>query len=163
MLPSTITLRPIGPDDHDFLYRVYANTRYEELAPVGWPDSVRDAFLAMQFQAQHDYYQTTFSDAQYDLILRDGLPIGRLYVQRRSDELHIIDIALLPAYRHQGIGTGLMQTLLAEAKMNNLPVRLYVEQNNTALGWYQRLGFRQIGDHGIYLLMERTPDNALIE
>ena len=51
MTPS-ITLRPIGPDDEAFLYRVYASTREEELAPLGWNEAQKTAFLRMQFTAQ---------------------------------------------------------------------------------------------------------------
>ncbi len=36
-------------------------------------------------------------------------------------------------------------------------VRIHVERNNPALGLYHRLGFREIEDQGVYLLMERAP------
>src|SRR5579859_7140495 len=101
----TIRLRSIRPDDRDFLYRVYASTRYEELAPLGWDDAMRDSFLTMQFNAQRTFYQEQFPNASFDIILKHEIPVGRLYVDRRPDELHIIDIALLPEYRNQGIGS----------------------------------------------------------
>jgi hypothetical protein len=34
-MSTAVTLRRIGADDEAFLYRVYASTREEELAPPG--------------------------------------------------------------------------------------------------------------------------------
>ena len=47
-----ITLRCIAPEDEPFLYRVYAGTREEELAPLGWDEAQKNEFLRMQFSAQ---------------------------------------------------------------------------------------------------------------
>ena len=52
----------------------------------------------MPFDAQHAYYQEHYAGAAFDVILVDGQPAGRLYVARESDEIRIIDIALLPEY-----------------------------------------------------------------
>ena len=49
----------------DFLYRVYASTRYEELAPAGWPPEQVEAFLRMQFRAQDTHYRTHFPAAAF--------------------------------------------------------------------------------------------------
>ena len=70
----------------------------------------------MQFQAQHRFYQEHFSGAAFDIIELASKPIGRLYVERRAEEIRIIDIALLPPYRGQGIGRALLQTLLSRSQ-----------------------------------------------
>ena len=150
----SITFRPIRDDDREFLYRVYASTREEELAQTPWNDDEKQQFLQMQFTAQHTHYQKYHGDSQFDLILLDGEPIGRLYVQRGDDEIRIVDIALLTEQRGTGIGGGIMQDLLAEAAAADKPVRIHVEQNNPALHLYERLGFRKTGDTGVYFLME---------
>jgi ribosomal protein S18 acetylase RimI-like enzyme len=152
-----ITFRPIGPDDEPFLYRVYASTRTEELAPLDWDAAQKEAFLRMQFNAQHRYYQEQFPDASFQIILADNRPVGRLYVQRCPEELHVIDVALLPEHRRASIGSALLNDLLAEADQAGLPVRIYVERFNPALHLYHRLGFTVIGDTGVYFHMERGP------
>ena len=96
--------RPIRTEDQDFLRRLYASTRQEELAAVPWSEEEKAAFLQMQFRAQHTYYKQQFPEAQFDIILQDHHPIGRLYVDRRPEEIRLIDIAFLPEYRGQGIG-----------------------------------------------------------
>ena len=84
----------------------------------------------MQFNAQHSYYHDQFKQADFDIIEQDMLAIGRLYVDRREDEIRIIDIALLPEYRGKGIGGGIMRTLIDEATGANRSVTIHVEHNN---------------------------------
>jgi ribosomal protein S18 acetylase RimI-like enzyme len=147
-------------DDQELSYRIYASTRTEELAVVPWDDAQKEAFLRMQFDAQHHYYHQQFPRAAYSVILCAGTPAGRLYVDRRADALHIIDIALLPQFRGAGIGTQILRDLLAEADQAGQPVRIHVEQFNPALRLYQRLGFQPAGSNGVYFLMEHPPTSA---
>ena len=154
-----VTLHPITPADKDFLYRVYASSREDEMALVDWPEAQKEAFLHMQFEAQHGYYAAHFDGAEFALVQLNGDPIGRLYLDRRKDEIRIIDIALLTAYRRQGIGSQLLKEVLAEGQAAGLPVRIHVERYNPAMHLYQRLGFQQIGDEGVYYLMEWSPNS----
>ena len=154
---AEITLRPISAEDMEFLYQVYAGTRQEELSVLDWSDEEKAQFLRMQFDAQHKHYQTHFTAAAYDVILAGDTPIGRLYVDRRPDELRIIDIALLAEHRGGGIGGGLLRELLSEAAAAGKPVTIHVEKNNRAKSLYHRLGFREIEDQGVYDLMEWRP------
>lgn len=153
-----LTLRPITPGDKDFLYRVYTSTREDELALVDWPETEKDAFLEMQFLAQHSFYLEQFAQADFDLILLNEEPVGRLYLDRREDEIRIIDIALLTEHRRKGIGSRLLKEILAEAASAGLPVRIHVERYNPALHLYYRLGFQKIADQGVYYLMEWSSD-----
>ena len=162
---SEIGLRPITPDDMEFLYRVYASTREEELSVTSWSDDEKEQFLRMQFHAQHTYYQEHYGDAEYDVILSGDTPIGRLYVDRRPDEIRVIDIALLPEHCGGGIGSGFVRELMKEAGADGKAVRLHVEKNNPAKRLYFRLGFRDVGDAGVYDLMQwtregQTPESA---
>ena len=69
-----------------------------------WPPEAKRAFLAQQFAAQHTYYHQVYNDADFLLILRDGNPIGRIYVHRVPGKICVVDIALLPEHCGQGIG-----------------------------------------------------------
>lgn len=153
----TITFRPIRLDDEPFLSQVYASTRLEELAVTDWNDEQKAAFLRMQFVAQHKFYQDNYTETDFLVILQDDTPIGRLYVACWQEEIRIVDIALLPAYRGTGVGTTILRDLLAEADAAGKPVRIHVERDNPALRLYQRLGFVMIEDKGVYLFMERQP------
>jgi GNAT superfamily N-acetyltransferase len=155
--PPAVAFRPIQPDDEPFLYRLYASTREAELRPVPWTSEQKAAFLRQQFQAQHAFYQEQYRDTRFEVILRDGQPIGRLYVARWADEIRIVDIALLPEHRGGGIGTGILRDLLAEAAAAGKRVRIHVERLNPARRLYERLGFAPVEDKGVYVLMEWRP------
>jgi ribosomal protein S18 acetylase RimI-like enzyme len=154
---ETVVLRPTAPADEGFLYEVYASTRAEELACVPWDEQQKADFLRMQFAAQHRQYHETYPDAAFDILLVDGQPAGRLYVDRGSDELRIIDIALFPPFRNRGIGRHVIEGLQAEATRRNTPLRIHVERFNPALRLYWRLGFREVADRGVYLFLEWSP------
>lgn len=150
-------LRPIHSEDREFLFRVYAGVRAEELALTDWDAAQKQAFLTQQFEAQHHHYQTHYPGARLDLILLEDTPIGRLYVARWREEIRIMDIALLPDYRNQGIGGELLRDLLKETTATNRRLSIHVERYNPALRLYRRLGFEPVGETGVYLLLAAEP------
>jgi ribosomal protein S18 acetylase RimI-like enzyme len=159
MLSATkVTLRPVEPGDEEFLFRVYASTRQEELERVGWSEAQKTAFLRQQFEAQSRYYREHYPEASFDIILAGGYPAGRLYVARWPEGIRIVDIALLPKYRGVGIATKLLKALISESETSGKPLSIHVERFNPALRLYRRLGFRQKADKGVYLLMERSSE-----
>jgi ribosomal protein S18 acetylase RimI-like enzyme len=154
---SSVPLRIAGPEDFDFLCRVYASTRTEELAAVPWSVEQKHAFLRMQFEAQDKYYRENYTTAEFLVILDGEIPAGRLYVDRWPDEIRLMDIALLPEHRGKGLGTRLLEDLQKEAREAGKPLRIHVERMNPALSLYERLGFQRVEDRGVYWLMEWQP------
>ena len=155
---SAYSLRPIAPADRELLYRVYASTRAEELAAVDWSAAQREAFLRQQFEAQHAWYQQNYAGGAFDVVLdAAGRPAGRLYVARWPREIRLIDVALLPEFRRQGLGGAILRDLQAEAGRAGKPVTIHVERLNPALRLYERLGFRLKEDKGVYLFLEWSP------
>ncbi|HJR78725.1 MAG TPA: GNAT family N-acetyltransferase [Anaerolineales bacterium] len=153
-----IDLRIVAESDHDFLFSVYASTRADEMNLVDWSDEQKDAFLHMQFDAQTKHYSLYYPNAEYKIIERAGVPIGRLIVENRGDHFLIMDIALLPEYQRSGIGTFLIQELKHEATLLNLSLVLRVEFFNPAVRLYQRLGFVKTRDvNTVYQEMVWTP------
>ena len=152
-----ITLRPALSGDDEFLFSVYASTRANEMELVDWSPTQKEAFLRMQFRAQDQFYRANYLGVEYSIILKDDQPIGRLYVHRQSEEIRIMDIALLPEFRNQGIGSSLLNEILEEAFKNHLPVTIHVERFNPAIHLYERLGFRLVEDRGVYYFMRWLP------
>jgi ribosomal protein S18 acetylase RimI-like enzyme len=159
---SSLGLRRTTGADRPLLFAIYAAARAEEMARVPWDDAAKHAFLTMQFDAQDTYYRRQRPGAAYDVVLVDGEPAGRLYVDRGPDELVVMDIALLPRFRGRGVGTRLMRALMAEAAAGGVPVTLHVERFNRAHALYARLGFRALSDDGVHLLMRWEPPHAKI-
>lgn len=151
------TLQAASEADADFLYRVYASTRYEELAPTGWSAEQQKAFLRSQFAAQAAHYRQHYPAARFDIVQLVAERVGRLYVERRADEILVFDIALLPEFRRRGLGRALLSELAAEADAQGLRMSLHVERHNPALALYRQLGFVHVSEHGVYWSMQRLP------
>jgi ribosomal protein S18 acetylase RimI-like enzyme len=151
-------LRRESEADIPFLMRLYTSTREEELKPIPWSKEQKQAFLASQFQAQRHHYYKFIPDCAFDVIERAGAPVGRLYLEARQTQLHIVDIALMPQSRGQGLGTAIMQALQAQAAAQGKGVGIFVEKFNPALRLYRRLGFAEIGAREVYLEMEWRPE-----
>ncbi|HKP46667.1 MAG TPA: GNAT family N-acetyltransferase [Pyrinomonadaceae bacterium] len=158
--PTSISLRIATAEDNAFMQMVYAGTRADEMALVDWNDEQKSAFLQMQFEAQRTSYLRESPNAQYSVILSDGVPAGRLIVDRTDDTVHVIDIALLPAYRNFGIGKSVLLGLQDEAREANKAVRLHVENFNRAYQLYERLGFKKVAEAGFHWRMEWKAEAA---
>ena len=156
-VPS-VGLRRVDDQDVEFLFRVYASTRTEELAPVPWTDEQKLAFLRQQFDAQSEYWGEHFAGTRFSVVEVDGEPAGRFYVAELPGELRCVDVALLPAWRGKGIGTHLLRGLFSEARDRGVPVTIHVELFNPARALYERLGFVACEEHGMYLFMEWRPE-----
>jgi ribosomal protein S18 acetylase RimI-like enzyme len=151
-------LRPETEADIPFLRRLYASTRWEELAVVtDWSDAQKLAFLDSQFSFQRHHYRTYYPATSWGLLEHHSAPAGRLYVHREPATLLVMDIALLPDWRGRGIGTALMQWVCAQARAEDKSVTISVEKFNRAQTLYRRLGFREIEDGGIHWGMEWRP------
>ena len=159
LLQSNLSFRGINEKDMDFLSQLYATTRWEELQRAPWDDAQRLAFLQEQFNAQHIHYQSHYPKAEYLVIEQDNEAIGRIYLDRDDVSICLIDIALLPQHKNQGIGTQLLKELLTEAQRDNKKVTIHVESFNPAYHWYVKHGFQQIEDRGVYQYMEWYPSN----
>jgi ribosomal protein S18 acetylase RimI-like enzyme len=158
VLPALkVELRAAEPADEEFLFRVYASTREDELREASWDGAQKEKFLRMQFGAQASWYAAQHADASFDVVVVDGEPAGRLYVHRGESEIRIIDISLLPEHRGRGIGSSILGQLLAEADEAGKRVTIHVERFNPALRLYERLGFSVAEDKGVYLFLERPP------
>ena len=151
-LPDGLTLRPVAETDDGFLRSLFASTRATELAYLPGGEAAREIFLRSQFSAQHQSYSQAFPLARHCIVEIDGVPAGRLYVDATRDPHHVIDVSLLPEYRQLGIGTRLLQAVLAEAADAGCDVSLKVEMSNPAARLYDRLGFQTVSSDGLYLL-----------
>lgn len=153
MNDDPIRLRPATPEDEEFLFRLYAASRAEEVAAWGWTENARNAFLVMQFRARQGGYRAAFPDAEDRIAERGGLAIGRFLVDRSADRLVLVDVALVPEERGAGIGTRLVSELLEEARRSGRPVHLQVELANPARRLYERLGFEESETDGLRVRM----------
>lgn len=153
---DAVTYRPALPEDVPFLRYLYGTTREQELRMLPWTDEQKAQFVDQQFSSQKSHYEEFYPECEFLVMETEGRPIGRLYIDRRPQEIEIIDIALLPEYRGHGLGWVLLEEILAEVRGTSRRVLIYVENFNPARHLYDRLGFRHIDTNGVYHLMEWT-------
>lgn len=158
-------LRPVAPADAAFLLRVYAGTRTDELALTNWDQATRDAFVQGQARAQEAHYQAHWPDAEHAVVSlrQDGVShdVGRLWLYRRAQVVHVLDIALLPEWRGQGLGRRVLQQLMTEAQARGQALTIFVETGNPARHLYERLGFLPEGQaEGVHQFMRWQPTNS---
>jgi ribosomal protein S18 acetylase RimI-like enzyme len=149
-----VTLRPATEDDEPFLYEIYKSAHSAELPADCMDANQRELILRMQFLAQQQSYAAQFPEAEDRIILADGREAGRWLVERMDSEIRAIDLALLPGYRNKGIGSLLLQDLMAEAAAAGKPLRLHVVKTNRAVRLYERLGIYKTGESGMHFSME---------
>lgn len=150
---EVIRLRSIEPEDMPFLKILYAAIRID-LQQMPLATAQKEMLIDQQFQNQHFQYQTNYSGAALNLVLIKEVPIGRLYLHQRAEEIRIMDIALLPTYQNQGIGTFLLQQVLQEGRDSSKAVSLHIEKSNPALKLYKRTGFKVKGEVAFRYFME---------
>jgi len=150
---ENLVLREATLEDEQFLFEVYASTRQDELAGLGWDDSQKRDFLKMQFLAR----QRSYPRVNDRIIILDGLPIGRMLIDRNDEEILLKDIALLTEYRNRGLGTILIHELMDEASVSGKAIRLHVLATSAAVRLYERLGFSRTGFEAAYLEMKWSP------
>jgi ribosomal protein S18 acetylase RimI-like enzyme len=161
---TSVTLRPVLPEDEQFLYELYASVRADELAQVQWDEAQLKMFLKMQLRARDQSYLMYYPSLDDRIILLDNKRAGRLIVSRTHDCVRLVDVALLPEYRGTGIGTALIKELFAEAGETNRVVRLQVEKTNPqACRLYERLGFSITSENQTHFQMEISVPPAIAD
>jgi ribosomal protein S18 acetylase RimI-like enzyme len=152
------TLRDESAADLPLVNAMYRETREAELAATGWPAEQCRAFLDQQAAAQRRHYRTHYPGASFQLIEVQGRVAGRLYLHETDDDLRIMDIIIMPAWRRHGLATEILRSIQARAQERGTGASIHVEKNNSALRLYERLGFRVADDVGVYWLMRWRGD-----
>ena len=145
--PASLTgrgfsLRHARDGDIPRLRLLYADTRAEEMSCVPWPPGVKQQFLDQQFNLQHLHYLKHYPEADFLVIERDAIVLGRYYLLRTAPEHLIIDICFMSDHRGLGIGRALIEASQREAAAHGRGMHLHVLKHNLrAQRLYETLGF----------------------
>lgn len=142
-----LSLRPVLEEDLPFLRKLFESTQ-PDLAAL--ESQLRESLLDMQFRSRKAQWAEQYPNAEYRIIECEGSTIGWIAIEE-SEEIHLIDIALLEESRGKGFGTAALQDLIAKGKAVTLEVRI----DNPAVRLYRRLGFRVVDEHGLHYKMRK--------
>lgn len=157
---ADIQLRPMVPQDEIVFRELYAEVRAPELNVTNWTAVDKQSFCDSQYALQDKHYRQHYADFETWTICRHGAAIGRLYLATFDGTLTLMDITIAAAQRGAGIGSHVLQDVVAQADTQQREMRLHVEPNNRARHLYARLGFVAIGEAAIYQEMRRVPPAA---
>lgn len=155
------TIREGIPGDFEFLTSMLAHAAvWQQGADV--PES--EAVLAIPELAR--YIGGWPRPGDFALFAVGPAPIGAVWWRQLTareagfgyvaDDIPEIAMAVRPDCRGRGIGTTLLQGLIATAEGEGLPaLSLSVDRENPAIHLYERLGFTAIGGAGSSLTMVR--------
>lgn len=156
------SIRPLVPADQTFLWEMLYQSLY---VPNGYAPFDR-SILEQPSIARYAAGWGRAGDCGLVAVLRDNLlPVGAIwmrllvgaekgygYVDEQTPEL---GMAVLPAYRGQGIGSSLLKGLIALAKDSYEQICLSVAAENPARGLYERFGFETVKVSGATLTMRK--------
>ena len=145
-----VTRRAATEQDDAFLYELFKAVRLPEFAHVPIAPAQLEMLMRMQYNGQTLTYASQYSGG-HEIVLLDGIPVGRIWVFRGPEAHHLVDISLLPEYRNRSIGAGLVTEAIDAASRAGVPIRCSVAVTNSgSLRFHQRLGFRVVGQDEMY-------------
>ncbi len=154
----TVWCRPETPEDERFVRQLLVNAILDELGAHAWPEPVRAPLISLQYQARRSGARAAAGDVASQIIVADGEDAGWLLVADLGNEMRIIEIAVLPLRRGQGIGSAALGAILERAAGERKAVTLTVNGTNTrAIRLYERLGFRVADGDQVQSRMAWTP------
>jgi len=140
-------LRSALLEDFEFLFALNRATKSDYVAQTWgkWDDDF-----------QYAHFKKAFDPSHYQIVMMEGREVGSLWVDVRSDAVFLAEIQILPAFQNRGLGTTLVQEVIADANRRSLPVELQVLKVNPARRLYERLGFERFGETPTHIRMRKA-------
>jgi ribosomal protein S18 acetylase RimI-like enzyme len=152
-----IRFKPVTVADEPFLRYLFNTVRAADFAGAGLPQAMLDVILDQQFRAQSKGYATQFPGATSLVVVKGSERVGRLLLAEEERRWHIVDIALLPSVRGQGIGSDIISAAARAAEEQGAEqLTLSVLAGNLAAQrLYLRLGFAAVDGDGVRVTMTK--------
>lgn len=103
MSTTAFQLRLVEDSDEPFLYDLFASTKGQQFRLLPLAPAQLDGLVRIQFDAQRVSYRQQYPASEHSIILFEGQPVGRLWLDDGADELWIIDIVIHPQFEGRGI------------------------------------------------------------
>ena len=138
--------RPARREDLEFAFAALRDAMGEYVAA---------AFGAWDDALQYELFERSFDLHTHRVLQSCGDDVGILAVEWHVDRVQLARIFLLPGAQGHGRGGRVVRALLDAARAKALPVVLTVLRTNPrAQAFYERLGFRGVGETSTHWLME---------
>lgn len=142
-----LILRPALASDDQFLYRLLREALGPYVAMLwGWDEAF-----------QQERWARVFDRSRWQVIAHGQEEVGGLELEHRTSELYLANLLIFPEHQRRGIGTTVIQELVAATHAEGKPVRLQVLKVNPARALYARLGFIDQGETETHYVMLAPP------
>ena len=142
-----ITFRPARAEDFQYCANLYLS---------GMEDIIRE--LKLDRAAQAASLRQEWDPAQVQVMVMDAIEVGWFQIIPHDDVLFLAQIFVDRPFQGRGIGTAIMNNLIAEGTRAGQAMALAVVKTNPALRLYRRLGFRITHEDNRKFYMRRDPD-----
>jgi ribosomal protein S18 acetylase RimI-like enzyme len=107
-------------------------------------------------EEQRQLHERRFASQDFRVIQLSGVDVGILAIVREPDCMKLNQLFILPEHQGRSIGTACTMQVIEDAAALALPIRLQVlKVNRLAVKFFQRLGFKNVGESDTHILMER--------
>jgi ribosomal protein S18 acetylase RimI-like enzyme len=140
-----LQLRPATAADYEYArqlrHAAYRDMAVRHFGP--WDDAVQDRF-----------FDKSWNDAPYSVILFDGQPCGVCRIDEHPHCIQLVEFAIDVAQQGRGIGAVFLERFKEMGKEKSRAAQLNVLKTNTrAKALYERCGFRVYGENQNQFLM----------
>ncbi len=149
-LPA-LSRRPAWESDTSFAREVH-HRAYREV--------VEQQFGSWVEEQQDRFFEGDWNMPAFEIVLSYGIACGYVCIEDRADEIYVRELVLLPAYQGRRIGSSLLREVMKRARTRRVPIRLGTFPKNRARHLYRKLGFREIGQTELHILLEWRSDDA---
>lgn len=145
---NTFDIRPITRDEIPRCVEVIRESFLTVARELGLKKETSPRFTGFSINEERLYYQFDVEKRPM-LCITDGEKIVGYYslAPIKDGQIELNNLAVLPEYRHRGIGETLMQDGLHKAKelgAQSVYVSI-VDTNKRLRAWYESLGFKYVG------------------
>ncbi|MFC4353766.1 GNAT family N-acetyltransferase [Chryseomicrobium palamuruense] len=168
----TFTIRKCTVEDSKLIQQLGRQTYFETFEAYNTEANMRDyldaAFAEGKIQSELEHPQSEFYVAESEGVPAAYLKINQYDAQTEPMEdtdLEIERIYVLQAFQKHGLGKQLYLKALERAEVHEKG-RIWLgvwENNHNALAFYQKMGFKRIGQHSFFMGDDEQIDYIMVK
>lgn len=146
-----LTRRPAEEGDIEFARKAHHQA---------YRDVIIKQFGEWNEEAQDRFFDSSWKNSTYEILLFNDQLCGYFSIEESEKCITLQELVILPTFQSQGIGFSILNKVIEMAKRKNIPARLQVLKENTAIKLYHKIGFKKVAETKTHFEMEYDPREA---
>ena len=114
--------------------------------------------LGIQYAGRQAGWSVQWPHAESYIIEVESVPVGRLLLNRTEALWWVVDLAVLPLRRGEGIGSLVLADLVRNSGMIGARLGLKVEREAASRSFFERHGLKVVGEDEEQVILQTTLD-----